>query len=168
MPDWTSYGPGNLNLWPFYHLAFTCDLDQPTRTNNSNRTTSSRRATVPNYWNPCINVEVMVRTCSIYDHFIIWPSSVTLTFNLPKQMFQMALVLVKENNCTKFWNPCMNVQVMATTNPDRRTYIQCTYTEVVTTMSRSQQVGSTKIRKFCKTRIMQRLWQGSVHPYGTS
>ena len=28
------------------------------------------------------------------DHFIICPSSVTLTFNLPEQMFQM-------NNCAK-------------------------------------------------------------------
>ena len=23
------------------------------------------------------------------DHFIVWPSSVTLTFNLPEQMFNM-------------------------------------------------------------------------------
>ena len=29
---------------------------------------------------------------SIYDHFIVWPASVTLTFNLPEQMFQMALL----------------------------------------------------------------------------
>ena len=65
-------------------------------------------------WNPWINVEVMARTSSIYDHFIIWPSSVTLTFNLPKQMFQMALLLLKENNCVKlFWNPCIKVGVMA-------------------------------------------------------
>ena len=41
------------------------------------------------------------------DHFIVWPSSVTLTVNLPEQMFQM-------NNYAKlFWNPCINVQVMA-------------------------------------------------------
>ena len=41
------------------------------------------------------------------DHLIVWPSSVTLTFNLPKQKFQI-------NNCAKlFWNPCINVQVMA-------------------------------------------------------
>ena len=26
-------------------------------------------------------------TSSIYDHFIIWPSTVTLTFNIRKQMF---------------------------------------------------------------------------------
>ena len=34
----------------------------------------------------------MARTSSIYGHFIIWPSSVTLTFNLPEQMFKMALI----------------------------------------------------------------------------
>ena len=31
----------------------------------------------------------------------MWPSSVTLTFNLPKNMFQMALLLLKDNNCAK-------------------------------------------------------------------
>ena len=35
----------------------------------------------------------MAHTSSIYDHFIIWSSSVTLTFNLPEQMFQMELLL---------------------------------------------------------------------------
>ena len=57
------------------------------------------------------------KTSSIYDHFIIWPSSMTLTFNLPEKMFQMALLLLKENNCaTLFWNPCINVGVMAQTS----------------------------------------------------
>ena len=47
-------------------------------------------------------------------HFIIWPSSVTLTFNAPEQMFQMTFLLLKDNNYAKlFWNPCINVQVMA-------------------------------------------------------
>ena len=43
----------------------------------------------------------MAWTSSIYDHFIIFiilPSSVTLTFNLPEQMFQKAILLLKENN----------------------------------------------------------------------
>ena len=32
-----SYGPDKLNLWPFYHLTFKCDLDlHPTWTNVSN------------------------------------------------------------------------------------------------------------------------------------
>ena len=31
MTKCTSYGPEKVNLWPFYHLAFKCDLDlQPT------------------------------------------------------------------------------------------------------------------------------------------
>ena len=29
--------------------------------------------------------------------------SVTLTFNLPEQMFQMALLLLKENTCAKLF-----------------------------------------------------------------
>ena len=47
----------------------------------------------------------MAQTISIYDHLIIWPSSVTLTFNLnlSKQMFQMALLLLKENTCVKLF-----------------------------------------------------------------
>ena len=69
------------------------------------------------FWNPCINVEVMARTSSIYCHFIIWPSSGTLTFHIPEKMFQMALLLLIENNCAKlFWNPCINVGVMAGTS----------------------------------------------------
>ena len=35
----------------------------------------------------------MAQTNSANDHFIILPSNVTVTFNLPKQMFQMALLL---------------------------------------------------------------------------
>ena len=41
---------------------------------------------------------------------MVWPSSVSLTFNLPEQMFQM-------NNCAKlFLNPCINVELMARTS----------------------------------------------------
>ena len=69
------------------------------------------------FWNLRINLKVMALTNSIYDHFIIWPSCMTLTFNLSEQMFQMAFLLLKENNCTKlFWNPCINVEVMARTS----------------------------------------------------
>ena len=85
---WTSSD----NLLLFYHLTIKCDIDlQPTWTNVSNGTSI--------ILNPCINVEVMARTSSIYDHVIIWPSSVSLTFNLPEQMFQMALLLLKEILC---------------------------------------------------------------------
>ena len=45
------------------------------------------------------------------------PLSLTLIFNIPEQMFQMALLLLKENNCDKlFKHPCINVQVMARTS----------------------------------------------------
>ena len=72
------------------------------------------------FWNPCINVEVMAQTSSIYDHSIIWPSSVTLAFNLTEQIFWMAFLLVKENNCAKLcWYLCINIEVMAWKNPDR-------------------------------------------------
>ena len=52
----------------------------------------------------------IVWTSSIYDHFIIWLSSETLSFKLREQMIQM-------NNCTKlFWNQCINVQVIVWTS----------------------------------------------------
>ena len=67
------------------------------------------------FWNPCIIVEVMARTSSIYD-LIIWSSSLILTFKIPEQTFQMAFQILKENNCAKlFWNPCINVEVTAQT-----------------------------------------------------
>ena len=59
----------------------------------------------------------LAQTSSIYDHSIIWPSSVTLVLNLSEQMFQMALLVVKANKSVKlFWNPCINVGVMARTS----------------------------------------------------
>ena len=47
-----SSGQDKLNLWPFSHLTFKCDLDlQPTRTNISNNTaTPQGKTTVPNYF----------------------------------------------------------------------------------------------------------------------
>ena len=66
------------------------------------------------FWNPCINVQVMARTSSIYDHFDLYLTSATLTFNLPKKVFQTAIFLLEDNNCAKlFWNSCINVQVKA-------------------------------------------------------
>ena len=83
------------------------------------------------FWNPCINVEVLAQTSSIYDCFIIWPLSMTLTFNLPKQMFQMAPLLLKENICAKLLrNPCINVEVMAQTTSIYDHYFQPTPTNV--------------------------------------
>ena len=100
-----------LNFWPFHVWHFKCDLDlKPIWKNVSNSSVT------PKWEQLCqISLKSMHKyRSSIYDHFIIWPSSVTLIFNLPEQMFQMALLLLKENNCAKlFWNPCINVQVMA-------------------------------------------------------
>ena len=59
------------------------------------------------FWNHCINVQVMSRTSSIYDHFDLYLTPMTLTFNLPEKMFQMALLLLEGNMCAKlFWNAC--------------------------------------------------------------
>ena len=116
MHKYRSNGPNKLNLWSFYDLTFsltlTFNLTEQIfqmalllfKENNSAKL----------FRNPCQNVQVMVRGNSIYDHLINWPSSVTLTFNLHEQMFQMALQLVAEKNSAKlFRNPWMNVQVMA-------------------------------------------------------
>ena len=49
------------------------------------------------------------------DQFIVWPSSVTLTFNSPEQMFQINDLNLPEQMfqinkyAELFWNPCINV-----------------------------------------------------------
>ena len=83
-----SYGPDKLNLLPFYHLTFKSDLDlQPTQAEVSNGTTT------PQGEHLCKTILKFIHKCRsygldklIYDHFIIWPSSVTLTFNIPKKV----------------------------------------------------------------------------------
>ena len=78
------------------------------------------------FWKPCINVEVTARISSIYDHFIIWPSSVTLTFNLSEQLFQTALLHLKENIFAKlFCKPRINEDVMAQTSSIYGHFIIC-------------------------------------------
>ena len=95
------------------------------------------------YWNPFKIVGVMVQTK-------IWPSSVTLTLGLPEPMFQMAHLHVMENNCVKlFWNPSTIVEVMVQTFSDGLKHA-CTHicqSAFVTTMSRSSQAGSTKLKQ---------------------
>ena len=57
---------------------------------------------------------------STYDHFIIWPSSVTLTFNLRKQMFerhfyfskakkQNKIILKSMHKCTSYGRDKLNL-----------------------------------------------------------
>ena len=48
------------------------------------------------------------RTSSIYDHFDLYLTPVTLTFNLPEKMFQMALLLLMDNNCAKLFLKSMH------------------------------------------------------------
>ena len=47
----------------------------------------------------------MLQTSSIhvFDHFDLYLTPVTLTFILTKKMFQMALFLLKGNNCAKLF-----------------------------------------------------------------
>ena len=49
------------------------------------------------FWNPCINVQVMALTSSIYNHFDLYLTPVPLTFNLHEKMFQRAFYLLKDN-----------------------------------------------------------------------
>ena len=68
----------------------------------------------------------MAWTISIFDHLIICPSSVTLTFNLPEELFQTAHLLLKDNNCaTLFCNPCINVQAIVRTSSIYGHFIIC-------------------------------------------
>ena len=65
------------------------------------------------FFNPSIKEEVMAWTSSIYDHFIIC-LQVTLTFKVCEQMFQIALQLIKENNCAKLFRiPCINYKLQS-------------------------------------------------------
>ena len=97
-----SYGLNKLNL--FYHLTFLALIfDQPEQMFQMVLLLLKENNCAKLFWNLYINVEVMARTSSIYDNFIICPSSVTLTFNLPEEMFQMALLPFKENNCAKLF-----------------------------------------------------------------
>ena len=110
----------------------------------------------------------MARTSSVYDHFIIWPSSVTLSFVLPKQMFQMALLLLNENNCAKsFWNAWINVKVMARTSsvydyfiiwPSCDLDIQPTWTNVSngTSTCQGKQLCQIILKFMHKCRLMAR------------
>ena len=113
------YGPDKLNLWQFYHLTFKCDLDL-----QSNQTNVSNGTTPPQGEHLCKIILKSMHKCRSYCPeklnlwpFIIWPISVNLTFNLPDQIVQMALLLFKKNHCaTLFWNLCIHVEVMAGTS----------------------------------------------------
>ena len=119
MAKCTSYGPDKLNLWSFYHLTFKCNPDlKPMQKMFQTALLLLKDNTCAKlFWNPCINVPVMARTSSIYDHFDLYLTPYDLDLQPTWKMFQMALLLLEDNNCAKlFWNPCINVQVMARTS----------------------------------------------------
>ena len=60
------------------------------------------------FLNPYINGQVMAWTSSIYDHFDLYLAPVTLTFNLPKNIFQMALFLLEDNTYAKLFLKSMH------------------------------------------------------------
>ena len=43
----------------------------------------------------------MAHTSSIYDHFDIYLTPLTLTFNLPEKNIQMALLSLEDHMCAK-------------------------------------------------------------------
>ena len=84
----------------------------------------------------------MARTSSIYD-----PCKCDLDLQPTWKIFQMALLFLKDNNCAiSFWNPCINVEVVAWTNPNNaRTLTHIHQTKIVTAICLALlQVGSTK------------------------
>ena len=114
----TSYSSDKLNLWPFYHLtSVTLTFNLHKQMFRTALLFLEDNNCAKLLWNPYINVAVMAQSSSIYDHFDLYLTPVTLTFNVPEKMFQMALFLFEDKNCAiLFWNPCINVQVMARTS----------------------------------------------------
>ena len=84
----TSYGPNKLNLLPFWPLFDPCDLDlQPTwKILQMVLLLLKDNKCAKLFWNPCKNVQVMAQRSSMYDHFNLYLTPVTLTFNLPKNV----------------------------------------------------------------------------------
>ena len=69
MHNCRSYGPDKLNLWPFYHLTFKCDLHlQPTWTIVSNDTLTPQREKLCQFF-------LIHAKCRIYgpDKLNLWP-----------------------------------------------------------------------------------------------
>ena len=63
-------------------------------------------------WNPCINVQVMAQTSSIYDHLDLYLTPMTVAFNLPKNVSndtfpprgqQLSKIILKSmHKCTSY------------------------------------------------------------------
>ena len=142
-----------LNLWPFYHRlsSVTLTFNLLEQMFQMAILLFKENKCAKSFWNPCINLQDMAQTNSIFDHFISWPPSVTLTFNLPQQMFHMALLPQGEQLCQsilKFMHKCTSYVPNKSRQMQTHIMLACMHihrTEVVTTMSRSLQAGSTKM-----------------------
>ena len=94
----TTYSLDKLNLWPFSHLTFKCDLKQCRSWGGGSNSVDLDVTLTINLpeqmfqtallffendnctklvWNTCINLQLMARPSSVYDHFIICPSIVS-------------------------------------------------------------------------------------------
>ena len=104
------------------------------------------------FLNPCINVQVMLRTSSIdvFDHFHLYLTPVTLTFNLPKNVSNGSSPPQGQQLCQIVLKSMHFVQVMVRTNSDGRTdtlthgRTHIHRTKIVTTMSRLPASGLDK------------------------
>ena len=85
-----SYSADKLDFWPFYQLTLKFAIDlQPSSTNLSNGTfTPQGKQLCQIIFKPIYKYRSYDPDNSIYDHFIIWPSSEILTFNLPNKCFK--------------------------------------------------------------------------------
>ena len=151
-----SYGLDKLNLWPFYHLTFKCDLDLwPTWTNVSTGTSTPQAEL-------CIVILKSTRLIALYK-LNLWPLyrfTTMCDFDLQPTWTNVSngtSTLQGQQLCQITMHKCTSY------GPDksRRTHIINAHTrhaqgrhihrtEVVTTMSRSLQEGFTK--KECSSR----------------
>ena len=106
MHECTSYGPDNLNLRPFYNLTFVCDLDrQPIQTNVSNGTTTPHgehlRKIILKFMHKCRSYygQGNFNSTPFYNLTVVCDLDCQPT----QKMFQMALLLLKENTCAKLF-----------------------------------------------------------------
>ena len=112
----------------------------------------------------------MAQTSPNYDHLIIWPSSVTLTFNLSEQIFQMALLLLKEiilksmHKCRSYGPDKLNLWSFYQLTFRCDFDLQSTWTNVSNgTATRQGEQLCQIIVKFWNLCINVGLWPGQVH-----
>ena len=134
MHECRSFSLDKLNLWPFYHLTFKCDLDlQSTWTNVLNCIFTPQGEQLCQ-----INFKSMHKCRSGLDKLNLWPfhhlilkcdldlqptgtwTNISYGTSTP-QGKQLCHIILKF---------CTNVQVMVRTNPDWRRHNTCTYTKL--------------------------------------